>query len=61
MYFSIIGLAYRRRASEMSTSWVQRKWDICQRGSDNIILNMVDIKNIYSLTVESYVLFGGDF
>ena len=45
----------------MSTSWVQRKWDICQRGSDNIILNMVDIKNIYSLTVESYVLFGGDF
>lgn len=45
----------------MSTSWVQRKWDICQRGSDNIILNVVDIKNIYSLKVESYVLFGGDF
>ena len=45
----------------MSTSWVQRKWDICQRGSDNIILNVVDIKNIYRLKVESYVLFGGDF
>ena len=45
----------------MSTSWVQRKWDICLRGSDNIILNIMDIKSIYSLKIESYVLFGGDF
>lgn len=47
----------------VSTSWVQRKWDICQRGSDNIILNIVIHKKYLQPKKlrESYVLFGGGF